>query len=118
MPRFRINDLLTFILFAGIALAGYRVFWETGQPNPRPLFWASLALLTTATLGIRLARSRWRRFFLGYAFFGWVYLVLVHRGGFIAIYRASDRAEEVLAGILLGVLCGIAAMWFSDEAKQ
>jgi hypothetical protein len=118
-PRWKISDLMLLIVAAGIALAGYRTFWEPGQPNYVLLLAVYLAVLTTGTLALRNSRGRWRKGWAGYAFFGWVYFVCVHHAGFgiTNFFDAQAAAKNILIGLLVAVLCGIAASWIPDRPR-
>jgi hypothetical protein len=111
--RRNILDLMTVVLFASIALGGVRMFWDPGSTNYEVYFAAYLAGLSTSTLGSRLARGRWRRFWQGYALFGWIYLAFVLHGGFgiRTIYDAQAMAKHAPMGMVIGLLGAIAATW-------
>ena len=118
-PRWKISDLMLLIVAAGIVLAGYRTFWEPGRSNYVLLLAVYLAVLTTGTLASRNLRARWRKGWAGYAVFGWIYFVFVLHAGFgiTTIYDAEAAARNTLIGILVGVLCGIAASWLPDRPR-
>jgi hypothetical protein len=117
--RWKISDLMLLIVAAGIVLAGYRAFWDPNQPNYVLLLAVYLAVLTTGTLALRNSRGRWRKGWAGYAVFGWIYFVSVLHAGFgiTTIYDAQAAARNTLIGLLVGVLCGIAASWIPDRPR-
>lgn len=72
LPRFKIRSLLGVVLFAGIAIAALRAaddFWDS-----RVLGLTLLSLLTAVLLAIHRTDQR-RACWLGFAVFGWTYLV-------------------------------------------
>jgi hypothetical protein len=110
-PRWKITDMMILGIVAAVAMAGYRAF---GDQREYPFnFTVYLAVLTTASLGSRYARPWWRRFWLGYAAFGWVYLILVLRCGFWVGYvsDAMGLGANSLMGLFFGTLCGALAIW-------
>ena len=71
-PRFTIRSLLLVITFVGVAVAAVRAStdaWDSGI-----LGLTLLGLLTAVLLAIHRT-DRWRAFWLGFALFGWAYLV-------------------------------------------
>ena len=115
MSKFRwsLAGLMSVLLFVALAAAGYRAFWSDQHPNASLLVGIDLALVCTATLGAWRGRPVLRRPCLGYALFGWSHLAVVLQLGWRleTIYDAQRIAEQVQSGILLAVLCAIAALW-------
>ncbi len=114
MPKWSLAALLSVMLFAALAAAGYRMFWSDAHPNA--LLWLAifLAAATTATLGAWRGYPAVRRPSLGYAAFAWADLavVLVLFGWqFESISDAERMAANSQAGMLLGLLAAIAATW-------
>jgi hypothetical protein len=118
-PRWKISDLMLLIVAAGIVLAVYRALWEPGEPNHWLLLAAYLAILTTATLAACDLQARWRKGWAAYVFFGWAYFVFVLHAGFgiTTHVDAESTARNALMGILVGVLCNIAASWLPDRPR-
>jgi hypothetical protein len=72
--RISLASLLGIVAVFGLGLAGLKsstVLWTTAATT------VTLALLLAAVLGAVLLRGPERAFWLGFALFGWVYLVLV-----------------------------------------
>jgi multisubunit Na+/H+ antiporter MnhF subunit len=105
--RWSIADLFVLVLGIAVALLVYRLFGGPDWANARLMYLASVALLTTATLGARYAaRLRWRRMCLGYSLFGWLYLALqLLRGGLA--WEADSSAPYVQRSIILGILLSL-----------
>lgn len=73
LPRFTIRSLLGAILFAGIAIAALRAstdVWDSG------ILGLDLLILLTAVLLAVHRTDRKRAYWLGFAFFGWAYLIV------------------------------------------
>jgi hypothetical protein len=104
-------------LFA-IVLAAYRLIWITADSNEYSpwsdnavfLFSTYLATVSTATAITFFGKDAARRFAVGYAFFGWPYLVFVLHGSFIpeGYLPSWLLARNSMVGVALGVLCGLA----------
>jgi hypothetical protein len=120
--RWRIADLLAVTLLAAIALAAYRVYWDSRTWTGRFLFSTYLAVLTTTSIAAYFAPIRRRSLCLGYTSFGWLYLVCVLYGGF-GLERASEvefLGEKSVMGMVFGLMCAIAARLFvrlEDDRK-
>ena len=72
--RISLASLLGIVAVAGLGLAGLKsatVLWTTAATT------VTLGLLLAAVLGAALLRGAERAFWLGFALFGWVYLLLV-----------------------------------------
>ena len=109
--RWSLSGLMSVVLFAALLAAGYRLFWSNQHPNASLLIAIDLALVCTATLGAWRGKPVWRRPCLGYALFGWAHLVVVLQFG-LRLETLSDAysvAEKVQSGMLIAVLCAIAA---------
>ncbi len=72
-PHFSLGTLLLAVLFAGVAFAALKSPSETWASA---LFTLAVAVLLVATLGAVHRRERGRAYWLGFALFGWVYLIL------------------------------------------
>ncbi len=119
--RWSLANVLIFVVLIGLALGTYRIFWDQSLAfnsrslsnyfNSRTLFTVYLAALTTASIAVYEARPRWRRAWVGYALFGWIYLLLVLRGGFgfTPDVYASNLSRFCLLGMLMSVICALAA---------
>jgi hypothetical protein len=110
--RWSLAQLLLVVLVIGMILGIHRGFWgRSSYFNSRILFATNLAALTTSTLAAVEARPRWRRFWLGYAAFGWCYLALVLRGGFgfTPDVYADNLARFSVLGMILGLICALVA---------
>src|SRR5207248_4578990 len=71
-PRFTIAGLLVVILFVAVAIAALRAAtaaWDSG------VFGVTLAILLAAVLLAVHRAGRQRAYWLGFALFGWTYLV-------------------------------------------
>ena len=90
----------------------HRLFWgHSNYFDSRILFSAYLAVLTTISLAAYQSRPRWRRLWLGYAQFGWLYLLLVLRCGFgfsPDVY-ADNLSRFCVLGMLMGLACALVA---------
>src|SRR5262245_3777656 len=72
LPRFTIRTLLGAVLFAGIAIAALRAAddaWDSG------ILGLDILILLTAVLLAVHRTDRRRAYWLGFAFFGWAYLI-------------------------------------------
>jgi hypothetical protein len=119
--RWSLANVLVFVLLIGVALGIYRIFWVPSKSfNMRPLsdyyisrllFTIYLAALTTASYAAYASLPRWRRLWIGSALFGWIYLLLVLRGGFgfTPDVYASNLSRFSLLGILMSVVCALVA---------
>jgi hypothetical protein len=101
-------------MFAALVAGGYRLFYSDQHPNA--LLWLSifLALLTSATLAAWRGHRWLRRPCLGYAAFGWPYLILVLivLGWPLAtIYDAETMATNSRMGIFVGLAAAVIATW-------
>ncbi len=102
------------VLACGLCLAAHRIYW---RPPPRwnDRFYLSgfLVLLVTASLGSFFARPGRRRWFQGFALFGWCHLIFVMQGGFgltsgFDTERFIDATQlGVIFGFLAAVLAGL-----------
>lgn len=110
--RWSLANILIFVLIIGLALGVHRIFWgESSYFNSRILFASYIAVLTTASLAAYDSRPQWRRLWLGYALFGWIYLLLVLRCGFgftPDIY-AENLSRFSALGVLMGIICAFMA---------
>lgn len=111
-PRWTILELIVLVIFVAIAVAGYKTFWVSSGSNYSIVFGAYLWVLTLATLAARLARQWPRRACLGYATFGWAYLLFVLRGGvgIETFAEAKQFNNDCLVGMIFGLLAAI-AVW-------
>lgn len=72
LPRFKIRSLLGVVLFAGIAIAALRQaddLWDSGM-----LGLTLLGLMTAVLLAVHRTDHR-RAYWVGFALFGWTYLI-------------------------------------------
>src|SRR5262245_4405569 len=72
LPRFKIRSLLGVVLFAGIALAALRAaddLWDSGM-----LGLTLLGLMAAVLLAVHRTGRR-RAYWVGFALFGWTYLI-------------------------------------------
>jgi hypothetical protein len=108
--RWRVTDLVVLVLVAGIAFGAFRAFPEAWH---KKWFATNLAILTTASLACRFSRPYWRRFWMGYALFGWAYLVCALYGGFGIKFDYEVQSLEIHSrmGMVFGLLCAIIAFW-------
>ena len=112
MPmRWKVGHLLIVVLVAAIVLAIRRSLWGAAWRNATIVFGVYLACLVTATVGAWYAKPGGRRFWLGYAAFGWCWLALVlrHYLGMVPDVFASNKLDLSLLGMALGVLCALAS---------
>jgi len=72
-PHFSLGTLLLAVLSAGVAFAALKSPSDTWASA---LFTLAVAVLLVATLGAVHRRERGRAYWLGFALFGWVYLIL------------------------------------------
>jgi hypothetical protein len=110
--RWSLGRLLIVVLIVGLALGTYRIFWgHSSYFNSRILFAVYLAALTTTSLAVCLSRQRWRRLWLGSALYGWIYLLLVLRGGFgfTPDVYAENLSRFSVLGMIMGSICGLVA---------
>jgi hypothetical protein len=88
--RFSIASLLFLVLFLGVSLAALR---EANDLWDSAVFTATLAILLVAVLLAVHRAKRARAFWLGFAVFGWVYLV----AGLVPAIESRLPSSKVLA---------------------
>jgi hypothetical protein len=113
-PQWSLAALLSAMLFAAVAAAGYRAIWSPNHPNALAWLAIFLAVLMTATLGAWRGHLIIRRACLGYAAFGWADLAFVQvlfGWNFQTIYDAERMTTSCQTGLWLGLLAAIAATW-------
>ena len=109
--RWRIAHLLLLVVAAAIVLAVHRSLWGPTWLNARIVFGAYLACIVAASIAAFQSVPRWRRPWLGYAVFGWSWLVLVlrHYLGMVPDVFATNLITLSILGVALGVLCAVAS---------
>lgn len=109
VPRWSIREMLLVIVAAALCLAAHRFYWTTTDMKGRVLFSVNLCALAIATSGAFIGGRSVSRWWIGYATFGWIYLICVLRGGFFASSASSFREFGNLSifGVLAGFVCAI-----------
>jgi hypothetical protein len=119
-PRWKLSDLLLFVLACGVAFAAYRYFlWPPPDDNVRFHLSVYLVALVTATLGSFFARPGWRRPFQAFALFAWCNLVFVMWGGFVLAtdYDSHRVVEASKSGVVFGFLSALVAAWLLEPPR-
>jgi hypothetical protein len=104
--RFRIIDLVTFIVFLALGLAALQV-------GPHCQYALFLVLISTGTIGARYGGGGRRFFWLGVAVFGWGYAAIGLRFGFLTAGPELDY--RIAAGFAGALMSGLAASWFAPS---
>src|SRR4051812_8301787 len=110
--RWKVSHLLIFVLAAAIVFAIHRYLWGPAWQNATIVFGAYLVSIVAASIAAYESKSRGRRLWLGYAAFGWCWLVLVLRQ-YLGMEVPDSYAPIMLTlstlGIALSVLCALAS---------
>ncbi|HEU5115568.1 MAG TPA: hypothetical protein VFT74_02725 [Isosphaeraceae bacterium] len=117
--RWTLGHLMLLVLSAAILFSIYRYLWGPKWRNAVIALGANLVLLVSASVGSCYAEPRWRRFWLGYAGFGWLWLALVLRDylGMLPDLYAPNKTDFSILGIGLGVLCGLTTQFLPGMRK-
>jgi hypothetical protein len=108
--RWSLTQLLLGVLAIAIGLATVRYFWGVSAYfDSRILFSTYLLLLSSASLAAFGSPQKLATFWRGYAFFGWVYLLLVLRAGFgfTPDSYAPNLSRFSTMGVALCVVCAL-----------
>jgi hypothetical protein len=101
--------LFSFVLLCAVASAVHRSFWDPTRTNYQLLLGVYLVALATATVTACSCRPGVRGFFLGYAAFGWAYLICVLHGGFglQTIYDSEALVLNAKLGMALEFVAAV-----------
>src|SRR5689334_9877107 len=97
LPRYSLAGLMVAVLVAAVGLAALRFATPMWASSVHTVF---LGLLLAALLGACLATGRARAGWLGFAVFGWGYLLF----GFTSWFSAGTAPPPLVTASLLGTL--------------
>ncbi len=113
--RWSIARMLSLTAACAIALVLFSRHWATPKPPERHvLYGVYLAFLALATVAPFSSPPIWKRFWITYAVFGWIYLFFVlrlpdpHTDRNIPLWFKTSAVSEV--GILCGFLCAVVSL--------
>ncbi len=117
--RWTLGHLMLVVLSAAILFSIYRYLWGPKWRNAVIALGANLVLLVSASVGSCYAEPGRRRFWLGYAGFGWLWLALVLRDylGMLPDLYAPNKTDFSILGIGLGILCGLTTQFLPGMRK-
>jgi hypothetical protein len=103
-------DLMALVLLVALFFGAARFFSDERIYAEDWGFGVYLAALTVASLGACSSRPA---FWRGVAAYGWLYLVLGLRLGFIS--EPALRRQLCFVALPLGLICGLASWWFTCD---
>jgi hypothetical protein len=115
--RFTIRDLLWLTLVVACMLGVFQLVWDRGSTNAlspwsdnaRLIYSINIAVLAIASAGGLFGKAQVRRFAIGYAFFGWPFLIFVlHSISLDDYFNQALLSKFSMLGAMLGTVCGLA----------
>jgi hypothetical protein len=120
--RWSIARMLSLMTVCAIALALYSRYWAPNQPVRLVMYAVYLALLSTASVVAFSSPPVWKRFWITYAVFGWIYFVFVlriadpHTDRVIPLWFKTEDASVV--GILCAFFCAFLSLVVPGPVKR
>ncbi|SRR6266496_5470200 len=125
--RFTIRDLLWLTLVVACVLGAFQLAWDRAKTNSfspwsdnaRLIYAINIALLAIASAGSLFGKAPFRRFAIGYAFFGWPFLIFVLRSIPLDDYvNQALLSKFSMLGAVLGAVCGLACHGLLRPRKE
>ena len=116
LMRWKVGHLMILVLAVAIIFTIHRSLWGPTWQNAKIVFGSYLVSLVTASIAAYDSKPGGRRFWLGYAVFGWSWLVFVLRDylGMVPDAYAPNMITFSILGVGFGVLCALASHFLPE----